>query len=117
MPQVLEAAAAAGAEHAGFVLLRLPGSVKQVFEERIRAALPLRADKILRRIREAHGGALYDPRWGKRQRGEGTYATMIETLFDKTVKRLGLDGRTALDAPVTFRRPRRGPQLRLFDDD
>jgi DNA repair photolyase len=122
MPQVLEAAAAAGARHAGFVLLRLPGSVKAVFEERLRAALPLRADKVLNRIREAHGGKLYDPRFGKRQRGEGHYATMIETLFDATTRRLGmLDRRSWAEAPATFRRPRRGPssgrQLALFDDE
>jgi DNA repair photolyase len=116
---VLAAAAEAGANHAGYVLLRLPGSVKQVFEERVRAALPLRAEKILRRIRETRGGALYDPRWGTRQVGEGTYATMIETLFDKTVKRLGLNADCkGGDPAATFRRPaRRGPQLRLFDDD
>jgi hypothetical protein len=78
MVTVLERAAAAGATWAGWVLLRLPGAVKQVFEDRIRAAMPLAADKILHRIRETRGGdKLYDARFGVRGRGEGPYADMI----------------------------------------
>jgi len=110
---VLERAAAAGATWAGWVLLRLPGAVKQVFEERVRAAMPLAADKILHRIRETRGGdKLYDPRFGVRGRGEGVYADMIRTMFDTTVARLHLNERTRDgsmydegDAPTTFRRP------------
>jgi len=56
------------------VLLRLPGAVKQVFEERLRQNLPLRAEKVLRRMREAHGGKLYDSSYGTRQTGHGQYA-------------------------------------------
>src|SRR5947208_13641918 len=67
IPSILEAAHAAGARRAGFVFLRLPGSVKQVFEERLRAALPLRAERVLARVREARGGKMYDPRWRIRQ--------------------------------------------------
>src|SRR3954464_3705680 len=60
IPSVLAAARDAGATSAGCVLLRLPGPVAQVFEERLRAAMPLAADRILHRIRETRGGALYD---------------------------------------------------------
>ncbi|HEX3482602.1 MAG TPA: PA0069 family radical SAM protein [Kofleriaceae bacterium] len=114
MVGVLERAAAAGATWAGWVLLRLPGAVKQVFEDRIRAAMPLAADKILHRIRETRGGdKLYDPRFGVRGRGEGVYADMIKTMFDSTVTRLHLNERTRegmydeadAGAPTTFRRP------------
>jgi len=87
---VLEAAKDAGASHAFYVLLRLPGSVKAVFESALRERLPLRAEKVLRRLREAHGGMLYDARWGARQSGEGVYAKTIEALFTRTVERLGL---------------------------
>ena len=63
MVTVLERAAEAGAVSAGWTLLRLPGAVKQVFEERIRAVMPLAADKVLHRIRETRGGEkLYDAR-------------------------------------------------------
>lgn len=114
--EVLTAAREAGATSAGYVLLRLPGSVKQVFESRLREALPLRAAKVLHRIRETREGELYDSRWGIRGRGTGKYADAIEQIFEQTVKRLGFtqDGR-AWDRPLTFERPlRRGPQLSLF---
>jgi DNA repair photolyase len=91
IPRVLAAAREAGATYAGFVLLRLPGSVKAVFEERLRAGLPLQADRILHRIRETRGGDLYDPRFGIRGRGEGPYAQAIKTLFHATAARLGLE--------------------------
>jgi hypothetical protein len=107
------------------VLLRLPGNVATVFEERVRAAFPLTADKILHRIRETRGDRLYDPRFFMRQRGEGPYATAIQTLFQQCCKRLGLNTREELDAEFppprnTFERPetpptaRRSPQLALF---
>jgi DNA repair photolyase len=90
MPRVLKAAADAGAKYAGMVLLRLPGSVKAVFEERLRAAYPARADRVLHRIRETRGGELYDPRFGVRGRGEGPYSAAIQALFRNTAQRLGL---------------------------
>jgi DNA repair photolyase len=114
--RVLERAHAAGAQFAGWVLLRLPGAVATVFEERVRAAFPLAADKILHRVRETRGGdKLYDPRFHVRGRGEGPYAQAIAAMFDATVKRLGLnqrDERFVDDAPSRFRRPK--GQLDLF---
>lgn len=122
MVELLERARAAGATSAGWVLLRLPGAVAAVFEERLRRAMPLRADKVLRLVRETRGGErLYDPRFGSRQRGEGPYARTLQTLFDKTAARLGLTGggeRVVDEAPPsrsTFRRPPRpGTQGELF---
>jgi DNA repair photolyase len=90
IPRILTAARDAGASSAGYVLLRLPGSVKSVFEERLRAALPLAADRVLHRIQETRGGQLYDPRFGVRGRGEGSYAQTIRALFETTAIRLGL---------------------------
>ena len=117
---ILEAAADAGAQRAALILLRLPGPVKQVFEERLRSALPLRADRVLARTREMRGGKLNDPRFGERMKGQGEYYEAIKTLFDQTARRLGLTERL-LEGPLpeaetTFRRPTdRGGQLRLFD--
>jgi len=90
IPRVLGAARDAGATSAGYVLLRLPGSVKEVFEQRLRASLPLQAGRVMHRIRETRAGELYDPRFGVRGRGEGTYALAIESLFRATATRLGL---------------------------
>jgi DNA repair photolyase len=115
MAEVMEAARNAGAEFAGYVLLRLPGSVKEVFETRVRAALPLRADKILHRIRETRGGKLYDSRWGVRGRGEGLYADAIAGAFAVTERRLGFNLTERRQSPNTFTRPAKTTaQLSLF---
>lgn len=114
MVEVMRRAADAGATRAGMVLLRLPGAVKDVFELRVRAALPLRADRIVRRIKETRGGKMYDPSFGVRGRGEGPYAETIGALFEKTAERLGLRAREMGEEPepTTFRRPR--GQIELF---
>jgi len=114
--RILEAAAAAGARRAGFVFLRLPGSVATVFEQRLREALPLRAEHVLARVREARGGKLYDSRWGVRGRGEGRYAEAARALFESTARRVGLaTGCMGGDDTTTFRRPDRpGRQLPLL---
>jgi DNA repair photolyase len=114
---VLEQAREAGARYAGWVILRLPGATATVFEERIRDAFPLRADKIMNRIKETRGGGekLYDPRFHVRGRGEGPYAQIIGSLFDATVARLGLNQREdEYDVPSRFRRPSQDRQLSLF---
>lgn len=90
MPLVMRAARDAGARRAALVLLRLPGSVREVFESRLRATLPLRAERVLHRIRETRGGRLYDARFGSRGRGEGPLAAVIEALFLTTARQLGL---------------------------
>lgn len=115
IPSILEAARAAGARRAGYVFLRLPGSVAQVFEQRIREAFPMRAGRILARVREARGGKLYDPRWGVRGRGTGEYADVVRALFESTVRRLGLNAECiGADRGDTFRRPGTGRQLPLL---
>jgi DNA repair photolyase len=107
LPEVLRRAREAGATHAGWALLRLPGAVASVFEERIREALPLAADKILHRIKETRGGErLYDSRFHVRQRGVGGYAQLIRHLFETTTSRLGFAPRSDDEPEVTtFRRP------------
>ncbi|MBL8922837.1 MAG: PA0069 family radical SAM protein [Myxococcaceae bacterium] len=113
--EVLEAAWNAGARTAGYVLLRLPGHVKEVFEARIREALPLRAEKILHRVRETRNGKLYDARFGVRGRGEGQYAEAIAQVFEVTTRRLGFNQEDEWRRADTFRRPPRlAPQLSLF---
>jgi DNA repair photolyase len=118
--EVLNAAAAAGAKSASLIFLRLPGSVKEVFETRIREVVPLRADRILARVKDGRGGKMYDSRFGKRQRGEGPHAEASRALFETTCKKLGLNAghpEDEEDSPsvTTFRRPpRAGDQLKLF---
>jgi DNA repair photolyase len=118
MPSILEAAAAAGALGASLIPLRLPGAVKDVFAERLTAAFPLSAEKVLRRTREMRGGKLYDARFGARMTGEGEIWQTVERLFHQTCERLGLNRWEGhhRERPNTFRRPTdKGGQLRLFD--
>jgi DNA repair photolyase len=106
---VLQAASDAGAQHAFYVLLRLPGTVKDVFETSLRKNLPLRAEKVLRRVREAYGGKLYDSTYGVRGSGRGVYADTIAALFDRLAKRHGLrhdEMSEDKETPSTFERPK-----------
>ena len=115
MVKLLEAARSAGAQYAGWTLLRLPGVVKEVFEDRLRVRLPLVADKVMHRVRETRGGdKLYDSRFGVRGRGVGVYAETIAALFDTTAKRLGLNKDDWPETPSRFRRPNKSNQLSLF---
>ncbi len=113
--RVLQAAKEAGASHAATSVLRLPGSTRVVFEERLREALPLRAGKVLAAVRDVRSGELDDPRFGHRQRGEGPRAQAMLALFDQTAARLGLARDDEGDEPATtFRRPEDRRQLALF---
>lgn len=114
--KVLGAAREAGAQRAHYTLLRLPGPVKEVFEERLREKLPLRAERVLHRIRETRGGELSDSRFKHRMRGEGLYAQTIERLFDIAARKVGMRMSMMTEAtPSPFRRPTRpSAQLSLF---
>jgi DNA repair photolyase len=113
MPAILHAAAEAGARFAGYVPLRLPYAVKELFERWLEDHFPDRKQKVLGRIRDLRGGKLNDPRFGSRLRGEGIFAGEIGALFAIACRRAGLgDGRVELST-AAFRRPR-GPQLALF---
>lgn len=113
IPRILAAARAAGASWAGWLLLKLPGSTAAVFTQRLREALPERAERILHRIRETRGGALDDRRFGLRMRGHGHYAQSIADLFAATAARHGFETGPAPAEPTTFQRPARG-QLKLW---
>ena len=98
VPAILEAAAEAGAVRASMVMLRLPGTVQDVFVEWLTRTFPLRSERVLARIREMRGGALNDPRFGHRMRGAGPYAEQIRTLFRLRSRQLGLEREIELNA-------------------
>lgn len=115
IPELLTRARDAGATKAFINLLRLPGSVLPYFEERLRADLPLRADRILSRIREVRGGKLNESAFGKRMRGQGVYWEMIVQSFKLHCRKLGF---ASVESPSqakinTFRRP--SSQASLFE--
>jgi len=114
IPAILEAAAEAGADGAAWTLLRLPHAVEGIFVAWLREHAPLRADRVLARLREARGGALSDARFGHRMRGEGVYARQIKTLFDVHRRRVGLERGGAVLDGSHFRVPGRARQPGLF---
>ncbi len=114
VPALIEAAAGAGATRAGWVMLRLPWQIKDVFLEWARREFPERAGKIESRIREMRGGKLYDSRAKIRQRGEGPFAEQIAALHAAACRRHGMNsGRVELSSEG-FRRPEVGGQMGLF---
>ncbi|MFT6828907.1 MAG: DNA repair photolyase [Roseivirga sp.] len=82
IPALMEAAANAGAQSAGYTMVRLNGAISQVFEHWVVEAFPDRADKILNQIKSAHGGKLNDSRFGNRMKGEGLMVQSIQRLFE-----------------------------------
>lgn len=91
IPEILRSASENGAKYAGRVMLRLPHSVKELFSSWIRREFPGRADKILNRIKELHGGKLYDSNFGTRLTGEGVWADTIKKIFESNCRKYGLN--------------------------
>jgi DNA repair photolyase len=91
LESILDAAAQAGAKWAGYVLLRLPYELKELFRDWLQQHQPLAAKHVMSRLNAMRGGRDYDSRWGHRQRGEGEYARLLEQRFSKACARLGLN--------------------------
>jgi DNA repair photolyase len=112
---ILEQAAAAGARSAGWILLRLPHELKDLFTEWLESNYPLRAAHVLSLIRQARGGRLYDGAFGARMRGSGPHAELIGRRFEVACRRHGLDGAPAPLDVSQFRPPAApGDQPGLF---
>jgi DNA repair photolyase len=113
--RILDAARQAGASEAGYVLLRLPLELKELFREWLQTEFPDRAARVINVLRSMHSGKDYTPEWRVRQRGRGPYAEQIGARFRLAVKRLGLNERTCKLTTALFRRPVvRGGQLPLL---
>ena len=112
LPALLKAARDAGAWGAGYVMLRLPHGVKELFAAWLERHRPDAAKKVLGRIRDVRGGALNDPAFNSRMRGEGAFAENVKQLFTITCRRLGLDADHEPLSTASFRRPE--SQLSLF---
>ena len=120
--QILEAAHDAGALSAGYVLMRLPYEVKDLFKDWLTHHYPLKAEHVMSRVKQMRGGRENDPEFGTRMRGSGEFADLLRLRFEKACKRLGLNEHMnehmnehsrVLDI-AQFRRPRLGGQMRLF---
>jgi DNA repair photolyase len=111
MPAILDAAAAAGATRAGYVVLRLPFAVKEIFTQWLDDHAPTKKARILDRLREMHGGRLYDSKWGDRMNGKGIFSEQLGALFDAAVRRAGMSQEPFALSTQHFRRP--GEQFTL----
>ncbi len=109
---IIEAAAEAGATHAGWIMLRLPFAVAPLFEQWLGEHRPLAKEKVLGRIREVRTGRLNDPRFGTRMSGEGVFAEQIANMFEVACRKAGFGPGPRLST-AAFRVPP-GPQLELF---
>lgn len=105
IPALLSAAGEAGALFAGYTLVRLPFSVKEVFGRWLDEHFPDRKDKILGRIEDAQGSTMSHREFGRRLRGEGVWAEQVEALFRVGVKRAGIPQKRAELSAASFRRP------------
>jgi DNA repair photolyase len=111
---ILEAAHEAGAQSAGYVLLRLPHELKQVWREWLALHYPERAAHVMSLIRQMRGGRDYDSRFGTRMRGQGPFADLLARRFARACARLGY-GRLPPGDTAGFRPPRpASPQRELF---
>ncbi|QPM89674.1 PA0069 family radical SAM protein [Pseudooceanicola algae] len=112
---ILTAARDAGAVSASWIMLRLPQEVSPLFQDWLREHYPARAERVMARLREMHGGRDYDGEWFRRMRGSGPYAQMIGQRFRLAAKRLGLDRPQPELRCDLFRVPvKPGEQLSLF---
>ena len=112
---ILEASHAAGAREAGYVLLRLPLELKELFREWLETDFPERAKRVINILRSMHGGRDYVAAFGHRQRGSGPYAEQIGTRFRLAMQRLGMERRGLRLRTDLFQRPvPKGAQMQLL---
>jgi DNA repair photolyase len=90
---VLEAAHAAGATQAGYVMLRLPFEVKALFRDWLERHYPLKAKHVMSRVHELRSGRDNDPNFGSRMRGQGEFAELLSKRFALAKRRIGYDMR------------------------
>jgi DNA repair photolyase len=114
--RILDAAHAAGVREAGYVLLRLPLELRDLFREWLKENYPHREEHVFKLIRDMRGGKDYDSTWGKRMKGSGPYAWMIGRRFEMACEKLGLNEAKSKLTTEHFRHPRpNSAQLSLFE--
>jgi DNA repair photolyase len=91
IPGILKAASECGVTLAGRVMLRLPHSVKELFIDWVNREFPDRANKVLNRIKDLHGGKLYDSTFGTRLTGEGKWAETVKAIFEANCNKYNLN--------------------------
>ncbi len=115
MERILDAAHAAGVREAGYVLLRLPLELRDLFREWLKENYPEREKHVFKLIRDMRGGKDYDSAWGTRMKGTGPYAWMIGRRFEVACEKLGMNVKRTQLTTEHFRKPKpETEQLNLF---
>ncbi|HEY9195243.1 MAG TPA: radical SAM protein, partial [Mucilaginibacter sp.] len=113
VPNIIKAAADRGALAAGFTMVRLNGSIAEIFSDWIYKTFPDRAEKVLNLIRSCHDGNLNDSNYGRRMSGEGKVAESIHQMFRMACKRF-MDGRVMPEYDYSLFVPKKGRQTNMF---
>lgn len=114
LENILEAARGAGACSAGYVLLRLPHELKDIWREWLQLHYAERASHVMSLVQQMRGGKDYESAFGTRMRGQGPFAELIAMRFGKTRKRLGFPGMPELRTDLFVAPKRQTPQAELF---
>jgi DNA repair photolyase len=114
IPSIVAAAAKAGAKHAGITIVRLPYAVSELFEQWLEEHKPDRKDKVMNHLREMRGGKLNGTEWGTRMTGTGAIAVQIQSLFQLSCKKAGLNN-GPLNLSTQHFRQADNKQLSLFE--
>jgi len=110
LEEILQLSHAAGAQSAGYVLIRLPHEVKDIFRDWLRVHFPDRAEHVMSLIQQMRGGRDYDARFGTRMKGEGVFADLLKARFTRMQRQLGLGLRSENPLDTSQFRPPRKPQ-------
>lgn len=114
IPEILKAAKDAGASYAGYIMLRLPHGVKDLFLDWLEEYFPDRKQKVINRLTELFGGKLYKAEFNIRGRGEGPYADQVRNMFKISCRKYGLNKEPRTLSTANFRNPDK-KQLGLFE--
>jgi DNA repair photolyase len=115
LERILEAVAETGVRQAGYVLIRLPLEIRDLFKEWLTENFPDRVQHVFKLIRDTRGGKDYDSTFGKRMTGSGPIAWMIGRRFEVACERLGFNQTSVKTTTEHFQPPRPATeQLDLF---
>ncbi len=113
IPEIVRRACDSGATTAGYVMLRLPYSVKELFRNWLERHYPDRKNKVLNRIKSVREGKLNNTEFHNRMKGEGIFAKQVEEIFNMATRRAGIEDNSIELSTLHFRRPH-GNQMELF---
>ncbi len=115
IPSIIERAVDSGAGQAGYIMLRLPYGVKEIFQNWLEAWYPNKKNKVLNRVLSIRGGKLNSNEFYERMKGDGIFAEQIRQVFGVACRRAGIEGNKFELSTESFRRPGTSEQLKLFD--